>query len=61
VKQQSEEAASRRKKTYDSYQAYVTAERKYLREPTPENWENKERAFEIFNRALLEQQNSSMH
>ena len=60
-KQEQREPSAWRKHTYNCYQTYVTAERRYLSEPTPENWEEKEVAFEAYNRALLSQQNGEIH
>ncbi len=44
---------------YRFYQDYVDAETEYLNYPTGDNWEKKEKAFETFNEALI--QNSSHH
>lgn len=39
-------------KIYQYYRDYVDAETEYLRQPTAENWCEKEEAFERFNHIL---------
>lgn len=46
---------------YSYYQQYADAEGRYLAEPTLQHWEEKEQAFEIFNEALLTQQQDPSH